>query len=175
MFKPTILAAGLFGLASVVAAQPRGLGRAATSAEIVRASISVAPDGTGLPPGRGTPITGRAVYEAKCAACHGMKGEGSTMFPKLVGGVGSLKTAQPVGTIGSYWPFATTVWDYINRAMPYQDPGSLRPDEVYGVTAYLLYLNGIIKQGTELNRLSLPQVEMPNRHGFVDDERPDVR
>lgn len=175
MFKPMMLVLGVLSVAAAAAAEPRGLGRAATPAEIARASISVAPDGTGLPPGRGTAITGRGVYEAQCAACHGAKGEGSAAFPKLVGGVGSLKTAQPVGTIGSYWPYATTVWDYINRAMPYQNAGSLHPDEVYGVTAYLLYLNGIIKQDTELNRRTLPNVEMPNRHGFVDDERPDVR
>lgn len=175
MFKSIMLVLGMLSVAAAAAAQPRGLGRAATPAEIARVSISVAPDGTGLPPGRGTAITGRAVYEAQCAACHGAKGEGSAAFPKLVGGVGSLKTAQPVGTIGSYWPYATTVWDYINRAMPYQNAGSLNPDEVYGVTAYLLYLNGIIKQDTELNRRTLPKVDMPNQHGFVDDDRPDVR
>ncbi len=91
------------------------------------------------------------------------------------GGVGSLNTAQPVGTIGSYWPYATSVWDYINRAMPYQDAGTLQPDEVYGVTAYLLHLNDIVGQDVELTRHTLPGIEMPNRHGFVDDAKPDVR
>lgn len=176
MFKEIVLAIGLFvSVGAALATQPFGLGRVATPAEIGHAAISIAPDGTGLPPGRGTAGTGRAVYEAQCAACHGAKGEGSAAFPRLVGGIGSLKTANPVGTIGSYWPYATTVWDYINRAMPYEKPGSLRPDEVYGVTAYLLYLNGIIKPDTELNQHSLPEVEMPNRAGFVDDARPDVK
>lgn len=155
-------------------AQPFGLGRTPDKAEKARVSISVAPDGTGLPRGRGTPATGRGVYEAKCASCHGAKGEGGPGFPRLVGGVGSLKSAQPVATIGSYWPYATTVWDYINRAMPYQDAGSLRPDEVYAVTAYLLHLNGIIKEGSELNERNLARVEMPNKAGFVDDPRPAV-
>jgi len=175
MFKSMMLALGMLSIAATAAVPPLGMGRAATPAEIALASISVAPDGAGLPPGKGTAITGRAVYDAQCAACHGAKGEGSAAFPKLVGGVGSLMSAQPVATIGSYWPYATTVWDYINRAMPYQNAGSLRPGEVYSVTAYLLYLNGIIKQDTELNRRTLPMVEMPNQHGFVDDDRPDVR
>jgi cytochrome c len=168
---------GIVALASagVLAAEPLGLGRAATRGEIAAASISVAPDGNGLPPGRGTAKTGRAVYEAQCGACHGKKGEGSAAFPQLVGGVGSLTTAHPIGTIGSYWPFATTVFDYINRAMPYQSPGSLRPDEVYAVTAYLLHLNGIIGENTELTEKSLPKVEMPNRNGFIDDHRPGMR
>lgn len=159
------------------AAERYKLGRPAMPAEIAHASISVAPDGTGLPDGRGNAKTGRAVYEAQCAACHGAKGEGNAAaaFPRLVGGIGSLTSKQPVGTIGSYWPYATTVWDYINRSMPYQDAGSLRPDEVYGVTAYLLYLNGIIKEDAELNKRTLPKVVMPNRDGFVDDPRPDVK
>lgn len=176
MFKPTMFCGLILGLATAATgAELHRLGRPATQAEIGRASISVAPDGTGLPQGRGTAKTGQAVYEAKCAACHGAKGEGSAAFPQLVGGVGSLTTAQPVATIGSYWPYATTVWDYIHRAMPYQDAGSLNPDEVYGVTAYLLYLNGIIKQDTELNKHTLPKVKMPNRNGFVDGSRPDVK
>lgn len=176
MFKVSAFAFVLLGLTgAVTAAQPLGLGQPARPADLVRAAISVAPDGTGLPRGRGTAKDGRGVYDAQCAACHGAKGEGSAAFPKLVGGIGSLATAQPVGTIGSFWPYATTVWDYINRAMPYQNPGSLKADEVYGVTAYLLYLNGIVGESTELNRYSLPKVEMPNRAGFVDDARPDVK
>jgi cytochrome c len=174
MFERVWLASAVLATASTLAAEPLRIGRPASQAEVAAVSISVAPDGTGLPAGRGTSRTGKGVYEAKCAACHGAKGEGSAAFPQLVGGVGSLKTTQPVGTIGSYWPYATTVFDYINRAMPYQDPGSLRPDEVYAVTAYLLHLNGIIDEDTELNRKSLPKVGMPNRNGFVDDSRPDL-
>lgn len=171
MFRVIGAVLALAGVAGVASAEPTGLGRPAARSEIARAAISVAPDGTGLPAGRGSAMTGRAVYEAKCAACHGAKGEGNPAFPRLVGGIGSLATSQPIGTIGSYWPYATTVWDYINRAMPYQEAGTMSADEVYGVTAYLLYLNGIIGQDTELNRQSLPKVEMPNRAGFVDDPR----
>lgn len=169
MFKSIVLMAAVLGAASALAAGPLQIGRPAGLSEITAASISVAPDGTGLPPGRGTAGPGKAVYEAKCAACHGAKGEGSTAFPQLVGGVGSLRTAQPVATIGSYWPYATTVFDYINRAMPYENPGSLSPDEAYAVTAYLLHLNGIIGHNAELNRQTLPRVHMPNRDGFIDD------
>lgn len=176
MFKVTMLCSLVLGVAiPAIAGDLNGLGRPGAPAEIKRASISVAPDGTGLPEGRGTAKTGQVVYEAKCAGCHGTKGEGNAAFPQLVGGVGSLATAHPVATIGSYWPYATTVWDYINRAMPYQEAGSLRADEVYGVTAYLLYLNGIVKEGAELNKHTLPKVQMPNRNGFVDDSRPDVK
>lgn len=174
MFKGMVLITAAVAAAGVGAAEPLRLGRPARAAELAAASISVAPDGTGLPPGRGTARAGKAVYQAKCAACHGAKGEGSAAFPQLVGGVGSIGMAQPVATVGSYWPYATTVFDYISRAMPYQDAGSLRPDEAYAVTAYLLYLNGIVGENAQLDRQSLPRVVMPNRHGFVDDRRPDV-
>lgn len=172
MFKH-IASIALACASAALAAAPYGLGRAPTRAEM--ASISVPPSGLNLPEGRGTVGAGRAVYDAKCASCHGAKGEGGPGFPRLVGGVGSIGTAQPVGTIGSYWPYATTVWDYINRAMPYQDAGSLTPDEVYAVTAWLLHLNGIVDERAVLDKRSLPRVAMPNRAGFVDDSRPDVR
>lgn len=174
MFKRVLLITVVLGAASALAGEPLRIGRAPSRAEMATASISVAPDGTGLLGGHGTPKIGKAVYEAKCAACHGAKGEGSSDFPRLVGGVGSLKSVQPVATVGSYWPYATTVFDYINRAMPYQNPGSLRPDEVYAVTAYLLQLNGVINENTVLSRQTLPRVQMPNRNGFIDDSRPDV-
>jgi cytochrome c len=151
-----------------------GIGRVAKPAEIAARATSVTPDGKGLPSGRGNAVTGRAIYMAKCAACHGAKGEGNDDFPQLVGGQGTLATAKPIQTIGSFWPHATTVWDYINRAMPYQDAGTLKPDEVYAVTAYLLHKNGIVGEHTELNRISLPTIKMPNRDGFVPDPRPDI-
>ena len=151
-----------------------GIGRAASPGELAARAISVAPDGKGLPPGQGNAITGRAVYMAKCAACHGVKGEGNDDFPQLVGGRGTLATAQPIQTVGSFWPYATTVWDYVNRSMPYQDAGSLTADEVYAVTAYLLHQNGIVGERTELNRSNLADIKMPNRDGFVADPRPDV-
>ena len=152
-----------------------GLGRPATEEEIRARDISISPTGLGLPPGHGTAIEGRAVYRSKCASCHGEHGHGNAYYPALVGGQGSLDTSKPLLTVGSYWPYATTVWDYIHRSMPYQRPGTLRPDETYAVTAYILYLNGIVEQKQELNQQSLPKIKMPNRDGFIPDPRPDVK
>jgi hypothetical protein len=160
--------------------RPFSVGRVATTAEIRRRDISVAPDGRGLPPGRGTVTQGSAVYAVQCAMCHGDKGVQSAQqiaaqHPALVGGVGTLTGPSPVLTIGSYWPYATTVWDYIHRAMPYPRPGSLTASQVYAVTAYLLYLNHVLPANASLDATSLPVVRMPNRDGFVLDQRPDVR
>ena len=124
------------------------------------------PDGEGLPTGSGTAKTGTSVYLANCMACHGEKGTGG-INDTLVGGHGSLTSNRPQKTIGSYWPYATTLFDYVRRAMPYQTPGSLTNDEIYAVTAYLLYLNDIIDQDKELNAETLPEVKMPNRDNFV--------
>jgi cytochrome c len=151
-----------------------GVGRHVSEAELASRAISVAPDGTGLPPGRGTARVGRRIYEGQCGGCHGIKGEGIGEYPALAGGHGSLASEQPVYTVGSYWPYATTVWDYINRSMPYPDAGSLSADEVYAVTAYVLFLNGIVSETKVLDRKTLPGIRMPNRDGFVDDPRPDV-
>ena len=151
------------------------LGRPATSTDFAMHEYLVGPKGTGLPKGRGTAREGRAIYLQSCAACHGVRGEGTNEYPALIGGKGTLKSDQPLPTIGSYWPYTTTVWDYLNRAMPYQNPGSLKPDEVYAVTAYLLALNGIVSEYFELNERTLPQVRMPNLDGFVPDPRPDVK
>jgi hypothetical protein len=109
-----------------------------------------------------------------CGTCHGEKAEGRPDYPVLVGGRGSVTSAQPLLTVGSYWPYATTIWDYISRAMPYVAPGTLKPDDVYALSAFLLYANGIIEWGAVLDRHSLPAVRMPNRRGFVADPRPDV-
>jgi cytochrome c len=136
---------------------------------------TVLPDGAGLPPGSGTPAQGKSIYLDKCSACHGDHGQGSgPLAPQLVGGVGTLKTGNPILTVGSYWPYATTVWDFIRRAMPYSRPGTLTADETYAVTAYLLSLNKIIPPSSVMNRKTLPEVRMPNRDGFVPDPRPDV-
>jgi S-disulfanyl-L-cysteine oxidoreductase SoxD len=142
------------------------LGRVATPADIAAWDISIPPDGGGLPPGRGTAVQGAAVYEQKCQACHGAKGAGQPN-DRLVGGQGTLATAAPVRTIGSYWPYATTVFDYVRRAMPYPTPHSLSSDEAYAVTAYLLRENGIIAETDEMNAETLPRVRMPNRDGFI--------
>ena len=146
------------------------LGRPATAQEVAAWDISIPPSGVGLPAGSGTAKQGEAVYIAQCQACHGPKGVGKPADP-LVGGIGSLATAKPVRTVGSYWPYATTLFDYTRRSMPATKPLSLTDVEVYAVTAYLLYLNGIIAESAEMNAQTLPQVTMPNRDGFVDMSR----
>ena len=150
-----------------------GLGRAPTEEEIKAWDTTVPPDGKGLPPGSGTAAAGRGVYTARCASCHGEKGNDGKYEP-LVGGRGTLTSAKPVKTIGSYWPYATTLWSYINRAQPFDEPGSLTHEQVYAVTAYLLHLNGIIGEADVMDARTLPAVQMPNRAGFVPDARPDV-
>src|SRR5499426_848402 len=150
-----------------------GVGRPATTEEIRDVGTAIAPDGSGLPEGSGTVAAGRDLFIAQCARCHGPKGEGD-IGPVLVGGQGTLRTARPLKTVGSFWPYATTLWDYINRAMPFDKPGLLKASEVYAVAAYILNLNGIIKDSDVMDAKSLPKVRMPNRDGFVADPRPDV-
>jgi cytochrome c len=161
-----------FLLSSAAHAQSYGLGRAPSPDELRAWDIAISPDGKELPPGSGTVSDGAKVYASSCAGCHGKTGkEGPNDV--LAGGQGTLDTRKPVRTIGSYWPYSTTVWDYINRAMPYQKPGSLKANEVYAVTAYLLFLNGIIAENDVMDSKTLPQVKMPNRNGFIADPRPD--
>ncbi|HMB32714.1 MAG TPA: cytochrome c [Methylomirabilota bacterium] len=128
--------------------------------------MSIPPDGTGLPPGRGTPAQGAVIYAQKCQNCHGEKGGGQPN-DRLVGGQGTLASKAPVRTIGSYWPYATTLFDYVRRAMPYTQSHSLTDDEVYAVTAYLLHLNGIIAEMSVMDAETLPKVRMPNRENFI--------
>jgi mono/diheme cytochrome c family protein len=147
---------------------PFGFGSVPSPEEIRAVDIAVGPDGAGLPSGQGTVAAGEAVYQAKCARCHGPTGtEGPS--PRLVGGT------LPVRTIGSYWPYATTIFDYVRRAMPIPNPGSLTDREVYALTAWLLHRNGIIGADAVMNAETLPRVRMPNRDGFIPDPRPDVR
>lgn len=167
MREATLLALllSLFGVQA--RAEGPGLGRVATPDEIARFDVSIGPDGAGLPAGAGTARQGRLVYETKCIACHGEKGEGKPN-DRLVGGFGTLKGAEPaIKTIGSYWPYATTVFDYVRRAMPFDAPKSLRDEEVYAVTAYLLHLNGVIGEDAVIDAETLPKIEMPNRNGFT--------
>jgi len=173
----SLLLSCLFLTAFIVLAQTgkHNLGRVPTPEELQARDISVSPTGAGLPPGEGSAKEGRNIYVARCASCHGEHGEGHRENPPIAGGLGTLKGDAPLITVGSYWPYATTVWDYINRAMPYQEPGSLAPPEVYSVTAYVLYLNHIVGEDEVLNAKSLPKVKMPNRDGFVPDPRPDTR
>lgn len=143
-----------------------GLGVPASAEEVAGWDISIAPDGENLPAGSGTVAQGAAIFATQCVACHGASGEGATN-DILVGGHGTINTANAVKTVGSYWPYATTVFDYIRRAMPFQQPGSLSNNEVYALTAFLLEMNGVIDMETVLDADSLPALEMPNKDGFV--------
>jgi S-disulfanyl-L-cysteine oxidoreductase SoxD len=175
MCKFSAIVAALLVASTPVAAQLPvfGVGRPPTAEEIRDLGAPIAPSGAGLPEGSGTAAAGREVFAAQCARCHGPKAQGD-IGPTLVGGQGSLQSARPLKTVGSFWPYATTVWDYINRAMPFDKPGLLKPSEVYAVTAYILNLNGIIGETDVMDAKSLPKVKMPNRDGFVADPRPDV-
>ncbi|MGB3582037.1 MAG: c-type cytochrome [Roseiarcus sp.] len=148
------------------AGESYGIGREATPQEIAGWDIDVSPNGAGLPPGRGDVKQGEAIFAAKCAACHGAHGEGKPT-DRLVGGIGTLRDKKPVKTVGSYWPYATTLFDYVRRAMPLNAPQSLTPDEVYAVSAYVLFLNGIVPQDAALDADNLAKINMPNRDGFV--------
>ena len=166
------LVAQAFG--SALAQSPTyGLGHAPSAEELKKVDIEALPDGAGLPPGSGTAAQGKALYAAKCATCHGPTGKEGPQ-DVLVGGKGTLATAKPLKTVGSYWPYATTLWDYIHRAMPFDHPGTLSNDDIYALSAYVLYLNDIVGETTMVNQTTLPTIRMPNRNGFVADPRPDV-
>jgi len=153
-----------------------GLGHTPTAAEIAAIDIDVNPSGVGLPAGQGTAATGAVVFAQKCAACHGPKGEGIEKNPKLVGrepAAGAVFAAdfKQTKTIGNYWPYATTLYDYIHRTMPLSSPNSLTPDETYGLVAFLLTENGVIPPSTTIDAKSLPAVKMPAQKQFVRDNR----
>ena len=141
-------------------------GRPATPEEIKLWDIDVRPDGKGLPDGSGTATAGKSIFADNCAVCHGDNGQGG-IKDRLVGGQGTLATDHPIKTVGSYWPYATTLYDYIHRAMPYQAPGSLSNDDYYSLAAYILSLNGIVPPEARLDKETLPKVKMPNRDGFI--------
>ena len=147
---------------------PRGpdLGHRVSDKTAAAWDISIPPDGHNLPPGSGTVADGEKLYRERCIDCHGKEGQGLSA-EELVGGVGGLAGDYPEKTVGSYWPYATTLFDYIRRAMPQEAPLSLSPDEVYALCAYLLFLNGVIAEADEINTATLPAVQMPNRDGFV--------
>ena len=150
-----------------VAVDGPNLGRVATPEEIAAWDVSIGPDGVGLPPGSGTPKQGETVYLGKCVACHGEKGAGKPN-DQLVGGQGTLPGDKPpMKTVGSFWPYATTIFDYVRRAMPYNESKSLTNDEVYAVVAYILQLNGVVGENDTIDARTLPKVSMPNRDGFV--------
>ena len=162
----SLLAIAACGPCASAAPEGPKLGRAASAEEIAGWDISIPPDGSGLPAGSGTPKAGAAIFAAKCASCHGDRGEGLSA-EELAGGIGTLASDNPTMTVGSYWPYATTLFDYVRRAMPPEAPLSLSADEVYAVSAYVLYLNKIIGAGDEINAKTLPEVKMPNRDGFI--------
>jgi S-disulfanyl-L-cysteine oxidoreductase SoxD len=168
-YFPSLLLLGMFLLASTAsrAQTPTyGKGRAPTDEEIKAWDIDVDMNGKGLPPGKGTAAEGSKIFAQKCAVCHGPTGEGA-IAKRLLGGKGSLSTDKPMKTIGSFWPYAPTLFDFINRAMPASQPGTLSANEVYALTAFLLYRNEIIGENDVVDATTLPKVQMPNRNGFI--------
>jgi cytochrome c len=153
-----------------------GYGKAATPAEIAGWNIDArGTDGAGLPDGKGTVDHGAEVFIQQCAPCHGTFGEGEGRYPKLIGGEGTFTSERPEPTVGSYWPFAPTLWDYVNRAMPFSAPHTLSADDVYALTAYILNFNNLVPNDFVADRNSLPKVKMPNRDNFTwQDPRPDT-
>jgi len=176
--KTIIAMVALLGLGTLAPAfgqtGDKALGRHLSEKELAGWDINVFVDGKGLPPGRGTVGQGEKVYQAQCLACHGVNLEGG-LGPALAGGVGSLKSDKPLKTIGSYWPYATTLFDYIRRSMPFQAPQSMSNEDVYAVTAYLLHKNGIVPATATVGADNLADVKMPNRDSFYVDDRPDVK
>lgn len=172
MQKPSLLSISTLLVLGVAAlsAQTYGVGREATAEEVAAWDVTIGPEGRELPAGSGTAKDGAQVYEVRCKECHGEDGVGGDQAG-LVGNPEQLKQAPPIKTVGSYWPYATTLFDYTRRAMPFEDPGTLSADQVYAVTAYVLHLNGLVAEDDVLDRESLPKVVMPNRDGFVRDPR----
>lgn len=163
------------GLATLPAiAGKLGLGREALPEEIAAWDIAIRPDGRGLPPGKGSVKEGEALYLERCASCHGEFGEAVGRWPVLVGGQDSLKRENPEKTIGSFWPYASTTFDYIRRAMPYGNARSLSDDEVYAITAFLLSMNGVVKDNFVLSKENFTSVKLPNQNAFYDDDRETV-
>lgn len=167
-----LLAAGLvLSLALPVAAGQFGLGREATPDEVAAWDHDVRADGLGLPEGSGNAVDGEELFSERCAICHGDFGEGVDRWPVLAGGQGTLKSDRPVKTIGSYWPYLSTVWDYVHRAMPFGEARSLSADETYAITAYLMYLNDLVPEDYELSKENFLEVRLPNEENFFMDDR----
>jgi mono/diheme cytochrome c family protein len=169
-----LIAVGL-GLSAPACAQSLyGIGWPATAAEIAGWNIDIGRDGANLPPGSGTVAHGHEVFDQQCVACHGEKGEGG-VGDRLVGGQGTIATSKPIKTVGSFWPYAPTLFDYIRRAMPQNAPQSLSNEDVYAVSAYILHLNGLLPADATLDARTLSAIKMPNRGTFTEDPRPDVK
>ncbi|GAB1380735.1 c-type cytochrome [Pararhodobacter aggregans] len=153
------------------AAQTLNLGRAALPEEIAAWDVAVEPDGTGLPVGSGDVLTGEDLWVENCAMCHGDFGEGAGAYPVIAGGEGTLRDRRPVKTVGSYWPYLSTVWDYVHRSMPFGNAQILSADDTYALTAYILYSNGIVEDDFVLSNENFTEVPMPNAEGFYADDR----
>ena len=169
------IGAALFIAMPASAADKYGVGQTATPEQIAGWDIDIRPDGKGLPVGEGSVADGEVVYEQLCATCHGLFGEGEARWPVLAGGKGTLKEERPTKTVGSYWPYASTLYDYIRRAMPFTAPRSLTDEQTYQLTAYVLYLNELVEDDFVLTNENFAEIEMPNKDGFFVDPRPDVK
>ncbi|MEM7743280.1 MAG: cytochrome c [Pseudomonadota bacterium] len=166
-----LIATAMFGLAAPASAETLGLGRPATEAEIKAWDIDIRPDGAGLPQGSGDVAMGEEIFIEQCAACHGDFAEGVDRWPVLAGGSDTLTSERPVKTIGSYWPYLSTVYDYVNRAMPFGYAQSLEPDQVYAITAYLLYSNDLVDDEFVLSHENFSEIALPNQDNFFMDDR----
>ncbi|MFN3971276.1 MAG: c-type cytochrome [Gemmobacter sp.] len=155
-------------------AERLGLGRVALPEEIAAWDVAVLPDGQGLRPGRGTVEAGEEAFADQCASCHGDFAEGRDSWPVLAGGIGTLTDSRPVKTVGSYWPHLSTVWDYVHRSMPFGAAQTISTDEVYAITAYILYSNGLVEDDFELTHENFTQIVLPNNGGFYPDDRPET-
>ena len=175
-FRKALLASLAVSLISTTTfAGKLNLGRKATSEEVVAWNIDIRPDGQGLPEGSGTVAQGEEIWAEKCSSCHGDFGEAIDRWPVIAGGGDTLKSDDPVKTVGSYWPYLSTVWDYVNRAMPFNEARSLEPDEVYALTAYILFINDVVsEEDFELSKANFIEQRLPNENGFVTDARPDT-
>lgn len=171
---PEGIAPSAADLDAVSTAGAIGLGREAHPEEIAAWDVKVMPDGRGLPEGQGSAIDGEELFSDHCASCHGDFAEGVGRYPVLAGGEGSLADQDPVKTVGSYWPYLSTVWDYVNRSMPYGNAQTLEPNEVYAIVAYILYSNFIVDEDFVLSKDNFMSVEMPNDQGFITDDRDEV-
>lgn len=169
-----VIALSLAFTASPALAEKFGLGRPALPEEVAAWDLDVSPDGTGLPVGSGDVMTGEVLFTDYCSVCHGVFAEGVGNWPELAGGDGTLADDDPVKTVGSYWPYLSTVWDYVNRSMPFGDAQSLSNDEVYAITAYILYSNYLVEDDFVLSNENFLDVEMPNADGFIIDDREEV-
>ena len=161
----------LCSIYSISYSQTLGLGRAATNNEVSAWDIDIRPDGKGLPVGSGSVIIGEELYTDNCSSCHGDFGEGIDRWPEFAGGFDTLDSEDPVKTVGSYWPYLSTVWDYVHRAMPFGNAQSLNNDEVYAITAYILYLNDLVDEDFELSHVNFEEINLPNEENFYLDNR----